>query len=129
VGVEQNAGYSIAYNPNMFDKFNYLNSFTVHKTSWKCSRLVSLNVQINMYKIIKGAVTQVSDEDRMKNLEIFRGGNFKYHIAQNSGGVKLWRISDFKVLARKSLANAQHLYYWQEKNFGELSFIKQKLIY
>jgi len=42
-----------------------------------------------------------------------------YHIAQNSGGVKLWRISDFKVLARKTLANAQHLYYWQEKNFGE----------
>jgi len=43
----------------------------------------------------------------------------EYHIAQNSGGVKLWQISDFKVLARKTLANAQHLYYWQEKNFGE----------
>jgi len=42
-----------------------------------------------------------------------------YHIAQNSGGVKLWQISDFKVLARKTLANAQHLYYWQEINFGE----------
>jgi len=48
---------------------------------------------------------------------------------QNSGGVKLWRISDFKGLVRKTLANAQHLYYWQEKNFGELSFGKQKLIY
>jgi len=42
-----------------------------------------------------------------------------YRIEQNSGGVKLWWISDFKVLARKTLANAQHLYYWQEKNFGE----------
>jgi len=56
-----------------------------------------------------------------------------YHIVQNSGGVKLWQISDFKVLARKTLANARHLYYWQEKNFGEseaeLSFIKQKSIY
>jgi len=29
-----------------------------------------------------------------------------YHIAQNCGGGKLWRISDFKVLARKTLANA-----------------------
>jgi len=52
---------------------------------------------------------------------------------QNSDREKLWRISDFKVLAKKTLANAQHLYYWQEKNFGEsegeLSFIKQKLIY
>jgi len=50
-----------------------------------------------------------------------------YHIVQNSSGEKLWRISDFKVLARKTLANAQHLYYWQEKNLGkfedELSFI------
>jgi len=58
---------------------------------------------------------------------------FTYRIAQNSGGVKLWQISDFKVLARKTLANAQHLYYWQEKNFGEsegeLSFVKQKPIY
>jgi len=57
----------------------------------------------------------------------------KYHMVQNSGGVKLWRISDFEVLARKTLANAQHLYYWQEKNFGksegELSFIKQKPTY
>jgi len=56
-----------------------------------------------------------------------------YRIAQNSGGVKLWRISDFKVLARKTLANAQHLYYWEEKNFGKsegkLSFAKQKSIY
>jgi len=55
-----------------------------------------------------------------------------YRIAQNSGGEKLWRISDFKVLAKKTLANARHLYYWQEKNFGEsegeLPFIKQKLI-
>jgi len=42
-----------------------------------------------------------------------------YCIAQNSGEVKVWRISDFKVLARKTLANAPHLYYWQEKNFGE----------
>jgi len=52
---------------------------------------------------------------------------------QNSGGIKLWRISDFKVLMRKTLVNAQHQYYWQEKNFGksegELSFVKQKLIY
>jgi len=39
---------------------------------------------------------------------------------QNSGGVKLWRISGFKVLASKTLANAQHLYYWQEKNFANL---------
>ena len=29
-----------------------------------------------------------------------------YRIAQNSGREKLWRISDFKVLARKTLANA-----------------------
>jgi len=29
-----------------------------------------------------------------------------YHIAQNSGGEKLWQISHFKVLARKTLANA-----------------------
>jgi len=29
-----------------------------------------------------------------------------YHIAQNFGGVKLWQISDFKVLVRKTLANA-----------------------
>jgi len=47
---------------------------------------------------------------------------------QNSGGEKLWRISDFKLLVRKTLENAQHLYYWQEKNFGEskgeLSFVK-----
>jgi len=59
----------------------------------------------------------------------------EYRIAQNSGGEKLWRIiiySDFKVLAKKTLANTRHLYYWQEKNFGEsegeLPFIKQKLI-
>jgi len=63
-------------------------------------------------------------------------GKFKhkiYCIAQNSCGVKLWRISDFKILARKTLVNAQHLYYWQEKNFGgsagESSFVKQKPIY
>ena len=53
----------------------------------------------------------------------------KQTIAQNSGRVKLWQISDFKVLVRKTLANAWHLYYWQEKNFGEsegeLSFVKQ----
>jgi len=52
---------------------------------------------------------------------------------QNSGRVKLWQISDFKVWVRKTLVNAQHLYYWQEKNFGksagELSFVKQKPIY
>jgi len=42
-----------------------------------------------------------------------------YHIAQNSGGEKLWRISGLKFLARKTSANAQHLYYWQEKNFGK----------
>jgi len=54
----------------------------------------------------------------------------KYCIAQNSGGVKLWQISDFKALVRKILVNAQHLYYlyyWQEKKFGKsegkLSFI------
>jgi len=50
-----------------------------------------------------------------------------YRIVQNSGGKKLWQISDFKILARKTLVNAQHLYYWQEKKFGEsedkLSFI------
>jgi len=48
------------------------------------------------------------------------------HIAQNFGREKLWQIRDFKVLARKTLANAQHLYHWQEKNFGKsegLSFI------
>ena len=28
-----------------------------------------------------------------------------YRIAQNSGGAKLWRISNYKVLARKTLAN------------------------
>ena len=32
-----------------------------------------------------------------------------YRIAQNSGGVKLWRISNYKVLARKTLANLQYL--------------------
>jgi len=35
------------------------------------------------------------------------------------------------VLVRKTFANAQRLYYWQEENFGEsedeLSFVKQKL--
>jgi len=50
-----------------------------------------------------------------------------YSIAQNSGREKLWKISDFKVLARKTLTNARHLYYWQKKNFnefeGELSFV------
>ena len=30
-----------------------------------------------------------------------------YRIAQNSGGVKLWRIDHFRVLARKTLANLQ----------------------
>jgi len=44
-------------------------------------------------------------------------------------GEKFWRISDFKVLVRKTLVNAQHLYYWQEKNFGKSEgkspFIKQ----
>ena len=30
-----------------------------------------------------------------------------YRIAQNSGGVKLWRINRFRVLARKTLANLQ----------------------
>jgi len=54
-------------------------------------------------------------------------GLYNYRIAQNSGGEKLWQISDFTVLVRKTLANAQHLYYWQEKNFGEsegdLSFV------
>jgi len=63
-----------------------------------------------------------------KSMEIYY-----YHIVQNSGGIKLWWISDFKVLARKTLANAQHLYYWQENNFGEsageLSFVRQKPIY
>ena len=28
-----------------------------------------------------------------------------YRIAQNSGGVKLWRIDRFRLLARKTLAN------------------------
>jgi len=54
-------------------------------------------------------------------------------VGKNSGRVKFWRISDFKVLARKTLVNALHLYYWQGKNFGEskgeLFLIKQKLIY
>ena len=31
----------------------------------------------------------------------------RYRIAQNSGGVKLWRIDHFRVLARKTLANLQ----------------------
>ena len=30
-----------------------------------------------------------------------------YRLAQNSGGVKLWRIDHFRVLARKTLANLQ----------------------
>jgi len=51
-----------------------------------------------------------------------------YHIVQNSGGKNLWRISNFKVLTRKTLANAQYLHYWQEKNFseseGKLVFVK-----
>jgi len=51
----------------------------------------------------------------------------KYRIAQNYGTEKLWRISDFKVLARKTLADTRLQYYWQEKNFGEsegeLSFV------
>jgi len=59
--------------------------------------------------------------------------DIRYHIAQNSGEEKLWRISDFKVLVRKTLVNAQHLYYWKEKSFGKseskLSFVKQKPIY
>jgi len=50
-----------------------------------------------------------------------------YCIAQNSDREKLWQISYFKVLVRKTLVNAQYLYYWQEKNFGEsegeLSFV------
>ena len=29
-----------------------------------------------------------------------------YHVAKNCGKKKLWRISDFKVSARKTLANA-----------------------
>ena len=32
---------------------------------------------------------------------------FIYRIAQNSGGVKLWRIDHFRVLAKKTLANLQ----------------------
>jgi len=50
-----------------------------------------------------------------------------YCIAQNSGGEKLWQISDFKVLARKTWANARNLYHWREKNFcgseDELFFV------
>jgi len=46
---------------------------------------------------------------------------------QNYGWEKLRQISDFKVLVRKILANSQHVYYWQEENFGEceceLSFV------
>ena len=30
-----------------------------------------------------------------------------YRIAKNSGGEKLWRISNFQLLARKTLANAR----------------------
>ena len=32
-----------------------------------------------------------------------------YHIAQNGGGVKLWRIGNFKNLAGKTLANCNKL--------------------
>ena len=35
--------------------------------------------------------------------------SLSYRIAQNSGGVKLWRISNYKVLAEKTLANLQYL--------------------
>ena len=31
----------------------------------------------------------------------------RYRIAQNSGGEKLWRINNFQLLARKTLANAR----------------------
>ena len=31
----------------------------------------------------------------------------RYCIAQNSGGEKLWRINNFQLLARKTLANAR----------------------
>jgi len=43
----------------------------------------------------------------------------RYRITQNSGGEKLGQISDFKVLVRKTLANARNLYYWWEKIFGK----------
>ena len=33
--------------------------------------------------------------------------NEQYRIVQNVGGVKLWRIDRFRVLARKTLANLQ----------------------
>jgi len=46
-----------------------------------------------------------------------------YRIVQNSGMEKLWWISDFKVLAKKTLANAQYLYYGRRENFGESSFV------
>jgi len=55
-----------------------------------------------------------------------------YRIAQNSGGEKLWRISDFKVLARKTLANARDTCIIGRRKTGEsegkLPFGKQKLI-
>jgi len=45
---------------------------------------------------------------------------YQYCIVQNSGGEILWWTSDFKVLVKKTLANARHLYYWQEKNLANL---------
>ena len=33
----------------------------------------------------------------------------QYHIAQNIGGIKLWRIGHFRVLARKTLVSLQQL--------------------
>ena len=43
-------------------------------------------------------------------------GKVNYHIAQNFGEVKLWRISRFRILARKTLANTQI----GHGNFGEI---------
>jgi len=47
--------------------------------------------------------------------------NFKlvlYHTVQNCGREKLWRISDAKVLARKTSTNTQYLYYGKRKTLA-----------
>ena len=43
---------------------------------------------------------------------------YMYHIAQSFGKVKLWQISRFRILARKTLANTQIAI--GHGNFGEI---------
>jgi len=63
--------------PNMFDKFNYLNRFTIHKTSWKHSQLFSLNAQISAYKLLRGWATQVQRWRPDEKLRNFQGMKFQ----------------------------------------------------